>query len=74
MNHATLDLILTPEPYISWGPLSNHWGYVMEIAHFQDGVIMIKYTTPSGDAGLAYCKDWEDCERFIILLDQDRRF
>lgn len=74
MSHLTLDIILTAEPYDTWGPWRNQWGYTVEMARFQDGLIIINYVTPSGESGSAYFEDWESCERFVLLLDQDRRF
>jgi len=74
MQGALLDLILQPEPFDHWGPWRNQWGYVIDIAHFSDGMIIVHYETPQGNEGTAYFLDWESCERFVLLLEEDRRF
>jgi environmental stress-induced protein Ves len=74
MDSTLLDIILEPERYDRLGPWRNHWGYTVEIAQFQDGTIIVRYETPQGESGRAYFTDWESCERFVLLLEQDRRF
>ena len=74
MHSALLDIILEPGTYGSLGPWRNRWGYVIEVAQFDDDTIIVRYETPQGREGTAYFTDWEACERFILLLEQDRRF
>lgn len=74
MHSALLDIILEPEDFQHWGPWRNQWGYVVDIAQFSDGIIIVHYETPQGTEGAAYFTSWEDCERFVLLLEEDRRF
>ena len=61
-------------PYQSWGPWRNQWGYVTEVAQFDDDDIMLKSMTPYSTKIVRRFTDWEDCERMIALIEQDRRF
>ena len=60
-------------PYQQWGPWLNRWGYVTYIADFGDD-ILVRSHTPYQTKLVRYFTDWEDCERFIDLIEQDRRF
>lgn len=60
-------------PYQQWGPWRNQWGYVTYIADFGDD-ILVRSHTPYKTRLVRYFTDWEDCERFIDLIEQDRRF
>jgi hypothetical protein len=57
-----------------FGPWRNQWGYVTTIAHFDDEDIMVKTETPYETKIVKMFCNWEDCERFIDLIEQDRRF
>ena len=70
----TLELIPRPAPYKVLGPWRNHWGYVVTVAEIDGDLIVVKYQDPHGDTHYAYFTDWEECERFVLLLEQDRRF
>jgi hypothetical protein len=61
-------------PYHQWGPWCNQWGYVTTIAQFDDDDIILKSITPYGNKLIRRFVDWEDCEKMIDLLEQDRRF
>ena len=61
-------------PYQQWGPWRNHWGYVTSIAEFDPEDIVVKSITPYNTKLIRYFTDWEECERFIDLIEQDRRF
>jgi hypothetical protein len=61
-------------PYSTWGPWRNQWGYVTEIAQFDDDDIMLKSTTPYNKRIVHRFTDWEDCQRVVELIEQDRRF
>jgi hypothetical protein len=68
-----LGLELKEIPFQQWGPWINHWGYETVVAQFDD-VIILKSMTPYDEELLCYFVDWEDCERIIMLIEQDRRF
>lgn len=61
-------------PFQLWGPWKNQWGYVTSIAQFDDDDIIVKTLTPYNDKIVRRFTDWEDCEKMIDLLEQDRRF
>lgn len=61
-------------PYQQWGPWRNQWGYVTTIAEFGDDDIIVKSVTPYKTKVIKLFSDWEDCEKFIDLIEQDRRF
>jgi hypothetical protein len=61
-------------PYAKWGPWRNQWGYITEIAQFDEDDIMLKSITPYNRKILRRFSDWEDCQRMIELIEQDRRF
>ncbi len=61
-------------PYHRWGPWRNHWGYVTEVAQFDEDDIMLKSLTPYNSKIVRRFTDWEDCEKLIELIEQDRRF
>jgi hypothetical protein len=60
-------------PYQQWGPWRNHWGYVTSIAEFDDDII-VKSITPSKKKIIKRFINWESCEEFLDLIEQDRRF
>lgn len=60
-------------PYQQWGPWRNHWGYVTSIAEFDDDII-VKSITPNNKKIVKRFVDWESCEDFLELIEQDRRF
>ena len=57
-----------------WGPWRNQWGYVTTIAQFNDEDIIVKTETPYNTKIVEMFCDWDDCEKFIDLIEQDRRF
>ena len=61
-------------PYHKWGPWQNQWGYVTVVAQFDDDDIILKTQTPYGRNIVRRFCDWEDCQREIELIEQDRRF
>ncbi len=61
-------------PYDTWGPWRNQWGYVTTVAQFDEDDIMLKSITPYNRKIVRRFTDWEDCQRLIELLEQDRRF
>jgi hypothetical protein len=61
-------------PYHTWGPWQNQWGYVTVVAQFSDDDIWVKSITPAKRKLIRNFEDWEDCQRFIELIEQDRRF
>lgn len=69
-----LDLELKQQPYQTWGPWINFWGYETVVAQFDDDTLIVKSVTPSDEELIAYFTEWEECEDFIMLLEQDRRF
>jgi hypothetical protein len=69
-----LDLELKEQPYHKWGPWVNFWGYETVVAQFDDDTIIVHSLTPYDEELVAYFVDWEECEHFIMLLEQDRRF
>lgn len=52
----------------------NQWGYTTTIADFGDDDIIVKAITPYNTKLLKQFSNWEDCEKFIELIEQDRRF
>lgn len=64
----------TQIPYQSWGPWKNHWGYTTTVAQFDDESIMVKSYTPYNTKIVCYFSNWENCQEFIELIEQDRRF
>ncbi len=64
----------TEVPYDIWGPWRNKWGYVTVVAQFDDDDILLKSITPYNKKILKRYSDWEECEKMIDLLEQDRRF
>jgi len=61
-------------PFKRWGPWRNQWGYVTEVAEFDDDDIILKSFTPYCGKIVRRFSDWEDCEKLIELIEQDRRF
>lgn len=61
-------------PFERFGPWRNAWGYVTEIACFDDDDIVLKTITPYDERIIRYFTDWEDCEDFVMLIEHDRRF
>jgi hypothetical protein len=61
-------------PYQSWGPWRNQWGYITEIAQFDEDDIILKTITPFKKQIVKRFTDWEECEETVYLIDQDRRF
>ena len=61
-------------PYQQWGPWRNHWGYVTTVAQFDEDDIILKCVTPYKYKIVERYTDWEDCQRRIELIEQDRRF
>ena len=61
-------------PYHKWGPWRNQWGYITEVAQFDDDDIILKSITPCHGKIIKRFSDWEDCQRVIELIEQDRRF
>lgn len=59
--------------YQQWGPWRNRWGYTTTIADFDD-VIIVKAKTPYNTDLIEIFGNWDDCEQFINLIEQDRRF
>lgn len=62
-----------PVPYQEW-EWRNQWGYTTTIADFGDDDILVKSITPYNTKLLRQFSSWEDCEQFIKLIEQDRRF
>jgi hypothetical protein len=60
--------------YQKLGPWRNQWGYITEIAQFDDDDIIMKVLTPSKQRILKRFTSWEDCEEAVVLVEQDRRF
>ena len=54
--------------------LGKFWGYTTTIAQFSDDDIILKSETPYNTKIVKRFCDWEDCERAIMLIEQDRRF
>lgn len=61
-------------PYHQWGPWQNQWGYVTTVAQFDEDDIILKSITPCNRCIVKRFCDWEDCQRAIELIEQDRRF
>lgn len=61
-------------PFQRWGPWKNHWGYVVELAQFDEDDIILKTLTPYGKKVVKRFTDWEECEGELELIDEDRRF
>jgi hypothetical protein len=61
-------------PYLKLGPWRNYWGYTTVIAQFDHDDIIVKTTLPNNRKIVRRFSDWEDCEDFVDLIDQDRRF
>jgi len=61
-------------PYQVWGPWKNSWGYVTTVAEFDSDHIVLKSITPYKTKIVKYFTDWEDCEKEVVLIEQDRRF
>jgi hypothetical protein len=60
--------------YDVWGPWRNQWGYVTVVAQFDIDDIILKSITPSKRKIVKRFCDWEDCQKMIELIEQDRRF
>jgi hypothetical protein len=60
--------------YQQWGPWRNQWGYITEVAQFSEDDIWVKSITPYRYKLIRNFEDWEDCQKFIELIEQDRRF
>lgn len=69
-----IDHIFESIKYQQWGPWRNSWGYTTTIAHFDDDDIVVKTETPYNTQIVKKFCDWEECESFINLIEQDRRF
>lgn len=61
-------------PFHQWGPWQNQWGYITTIAQFDHDDIVLKTVTPYGTKRVRRFCDWEDCQKEIELIEQDRRF
>ncbi len=61
-------------PYAVWGPWRNQWGYITTVAQFDEDDIILKSITPYNFKIIERYTDWEDCQRRIELIEQDRRF
>ena len=61
-------------PFHQWGPWRNQWGYITTVAQFDEDDIMLKSITPYQQKIIKRFCDWEDCQRAIELIEQDRRF
>jgi hypothetical protein len=61
-------------PYHQWGPWENQWGYVTTVAQFDVDDLILKSETPYNTYIVKRFSDWEDCQREIELIEQDRRF
>jgi hypothetical protein len=61
-------------PYQQWGPWRNQWEYITEVAQFSEDDIWVKSITPYRYKLIRNFEDWEDCQKFIELIEQDRRF
>lgn len=61
-------------PYHVWGPWRNQWGYVTEIAQFDNDDIILKSRTPCNRKIVRRFTDWEACQKMVELIEQDRRF
>jgi hypothetical protein len=61
-------------PYQQWGPWRNQWGYETTIACFDDEDIIVKTVNSKNVKVVIRFADWESCEEFIELIEQDRRF
>lgn len=61
-------------PYDQWGPWQNQWGYTTTVAQFAEDDLILKSVTPYNTHIVKHFCDWEDCQREIELLEQDRRF
>lgn len=61
-------------PYQLWGPWKNQWGYVTSVAQFTEEDLILKSFTPYNTKVVKRFYHWEDCARFIELIEQDRRF
>ncbi len=61
-------------PFQRWGPWVNHWGYVVELAQFDEDNIILKTRTPYGKRFVKRFVDWEECEAELELIAEDRRF
>lgn len=74
MLRELLDLELKELPYHRLGPWRNYWGYETVVGQFDDDSIIVHSLTPSNEEITAYFTNWEECECFVLLLEQDRRF
>jgi hypothetical protein len=61
-------------PYNKWGPWRNQWGYITEVAQFDEDDIILKTLTPCRNKIVRRFSHWEDCAKMIELIEQDRRF
>lgn len=61
-------------PYHRWGPWRNQWGYVTEVAQFDEDDIILKTVTPGRTQIVRRFSHWEECAKLIELIEQDRRF
>ncbi len=61
-------------PYNQWGPWKNQWGYITTVAQFGEDDLILKSITPYRTKIVKRFCDWEDCQRAIELIEQDRRF
>lgn len=69
-----MDFVYKEIPYQRWGPWRNQWGYVTEIAQFDEDDILLKTVTPYNRKMVRRFVHWEDCAKLIELIEQDRRF
>ncbi len=56
------------------GSWRNRWGYITTIATFDDDNIVVKSITPYKTKLIRHFEDWETCEKFIDLIEEDRRY
>lgn len=61
-------------PYQLWGPWRNQWGYVTAVAQFGDEDLVLRTVAPNKKKLVRHFTHWEDCAKFIELIEQDRRF
>lgn len=74
MIYSLLGFEPKPQRFHKWGPCRNRWGYTITIGQFEEEDIWVRVVAPDDIESLYCFSSWEDCERLIILLEQDRRF
>ena len=57
-----------------YGPVRNHWGYIIELAIIDDTMITRTRTPYSKRLDIRYFFDEADLYEYIQLINQDRRF